>query len=121
MPLDVELGTRADGDMSPGTLAVHVSVTGGAPPLCLTLFLDGEPVGSWESVGDVYEFRASDLPGTRHSLTVRAVDSSGRWGGATVLASGAALESALVAAGATESTPRPRFALRSSVKTTRHR
>lgn len=105
--------------MSPGTLAVHVSVNGGAPPLSLTLFLDGEPVGSWESVGDVYEFRASDLPGRRHSLTVRAVDSTGRWGGATVLATGASLEPALVATGATGEASRPRFALRSSIKTAR--
>ena len=120
MPLQVVLGTREVGDMSPGTLAVHVSVTGGAPPLSLTLFLDGEPVGSWESVGDVYEFRASDLPGTRHSLTVRAVDSAGRWGGATVLAAGPSLEPALVEADAMGAPARPRFSLRSSVKTTRH-
>jgi hypothetical protein len=119
MPLEVALGTRAGGETLPGTLAVHVSVGGGTPPLCLMLFLDGEPVGSWESVGDIYEFRASDLPGARHSLTVRAVDSAGRWGGATTFASVTGPEPALVAADERAPARRPRFALRSSVRTAR--
>jgi hypothetical protein len=122
--LEVALDTRAAEELTPGTFAVHVSVSGGQRPLQLSAYFDGQLVGAWDSVADVYEFRASDLFGARHALTVRAVDAAGQWGGASTViravepGRGADDSPPTPAASQTEGS-RPRLTLRSSVRSRR--
>lgn len=120
MALEVALDARPDQELRPGTFAVHVSVNGGKTPLRLSVYFDGQLVGAWDSVADVYEFRACDLFGTRHALTVRAVDAAGQWGGASTIIRpqepryGA--EGSWVGAPSPTDGSRPRLTLTSSVK-----
>ncbi len=81
MALDLTLhDVVPDGD-EPGLFTVHVSVGGGRGPFRLYVYLDGELVGAWHEASDRYEFRAPEQRGPRSVVTVRAIDSTGRWGG----------------------------------------
>src|SRR5262245_29056728 len=79
--LDVTPTTDFAGD---GTLAVRVAVTEPSPPLRISVYLDGDLVDTWVPVIEDYELRLHDVHG-RHVITARAIDASGRWGGASTL------------------------------------
>jgi len=81
MALDVTLHDVVADSREPGLFAARVSVGGGRDPIRLYVYLDGEPVGAWPATSDRYEFRAPDARGPRSVVTVRAIDSIGRWGG----------------------------------------
>ncbi len=81
MALDVVLHDVVRDAYEPGLFTVHVSVGGGDGPFRLYVHLDGELVGAWHEASDRYEFRAPDHRGSRSVVTVRAIDSAGRWGG----------------------------------------
>jgi len=107
MALDVALDVMPADD---GDVVLRVNVGGGTVPLRVSVYLDGALAGAWDSVCDVYEFRAASLAG-RRTLTVRAVDAEGCWGGAsTLLAPGHA-------ARAGDEVAPPRVTLRSTLRT----
>jgi hypothetical protein len=112
VPLEVALSVRTDAELEPGALAVKVKIVGGTPPLRLLLYCDGTLAGACDSVADIYEFRASMVPGSRHALTARVVDAAGRWGAASTMFCIAAAE-----ASEPGPVPEPRLVLRSSVRT----
>ena len=80
MALDVTLHDVVADEREPGLFTVRVSVGGGRDPIRLYVYLDGEAVGAGYGASDRYEFRAPTR-GPRSVLTVRAIDSIGRWGG----------------------------------------
>ncbi|MGH7391861.1 MAG: hypothetical protein ACREM3_20755 [Candidatus Rokuibacteriota bacterium] len=88
MGLRIALDTRAADALDQGAVAVHVSVAGGTAPLKLTLHLDGLPLGGWDSLADVYEFRLAPLTGRPRALTVRVVDADGQWGSRSAVVEG---------------------------------
>jgi hypothetical protein len=112
VPLDVALSVRTEAALEPGALAVEVRIVGGTPPLRLLLYWDGTLAGACDSVADIYEFRASVSPGSRHALTARVVDAAGRSGGASTMFGIGAAE-----ASERRPVPAPRLVLRSSVRT----
>jgi hypothetical protein len=112
VPLDVALSVRTEAGPGLGALAVEVRITGATPPLRLLLYCDGALAGACDSVADIYEFRASMAPGTRHAFTARVVDAAGRSGGASTMFGVSAAE-----APERRPAPGPRLVLRSSVKT----
>jgi len=82
--LPVSLDARSD-DHAHVPYAVQARVDQGAGPITLTLYVDGDLVDTDMSTSAVYDFRAADLRPGRHVVTVRAVDGSGRWGGASTV------------------------------------
>lgn len=65
-----------------------VRLAGGAPPLRVSLYVDGDLVEGWMPAPETCELPLPALGPGRHAVTVRAVDAHGRWGGASaVLAS----------------------------------
>ncbi len=94
MALDLTLhDVVPDGD-EPGLFTVHVSVGGGRGPFRLYVYLDGELVGA-------YEFRAPEQRGPRSVVTVRAIDSTGRWGGTSRVIRTAPVPTAVAVAAST--------------------
>ena len=64
---------------------VHVRVRGAQAPFRVYVYADGELVESWMPGRASNEF-VCPAPGPgRHTVTARAIDAAGRWGGATVL------------------------------------
>ena len=81
MALDITLHEVVPDVHEPGLFMAHVSVGGGRGPFRLYVYMDGELVGAWYDASDRYEFRAPERRGPRSVVTVRAIDSTGRWGG----------------------------------------
>jgi hypothetical protein len=77
--VSVETLPHADGD----PLLVSVAVAGAVMPIRLYLYLDGELLDATQQEGGSYEYRTTSIDGGRHALTARAVDATGRWGGAS--------------------------------------
>jgi len=81
MALDIMLHDVVPDVPEPGLFTAHVSVGGGRAPFRLYVYMDGELVGERHEASDRYEFRAPERRGPRSVVTVRAIDSTGRWGG----------------------------------------
>jgi len=65
-------------------LAVRVDVAGGARPLRISVYLDGELVDTWTPTANGHELRLPPVNG-RRVITARALDAHGRWGSASTL------------------------------------
>jgi hypothetical protein len=77
--------TPVDDVMGPDdAMAVQVDVRDAAKPLRVSIYVDGDLVDTWVPAHEAYEIH---LPGVRgrHVVTARAVDSEGRWGGASTM------------------------------------
>ena len=94
MALDIMLHDVVPDVREPGLFTLHVSVGGGRSPFRLYVYLDGELVGAWHEASDRYEFRAPDGRGPRSVVTVRVIDSTGRWGGTSRVIRTAPVEAA---------------------------
>jgi len=83
--LGVTLDAAVAGD--PAALRVRVDVAGGQGPVRMFLYVDGELMESWMLLSAASRFTAPDLAVDlaegRHLLTARAIDATGRWGGAS--------------------------------------
>jgi hypothetical protein len=64
---------------------VTTTVRGGAGPLRVYLYLDGELLEAWAPAPATCEFRGVFAAGRRHALTARAIDRDGRWGGSSTI------------------------------------
>ena len=68
-------------------VAIRVDVAPPARPMRISLYLDGHLMETWAPATGSGEVRLGDIRG-RHVITARAVDGTGRWGGASVLLDG---------------------------------
>jgi hypothetical protein len=82
--LPVSLRARSDHDAHT-RYAVQAHVEHGTLPITLALYLDGDLLDMETSKSVVHDFPAADVPPGRHVVTVRAVDGTGRWGGASAV------------------------------------
>ena len=65
--------------------AVHVRIAGARMPARIYLYVDGDLADSWVDVEAFYELEAARLAPGPHAITARAVDTLGRWGGASTV------------------------------------
>lgn len=86
-------GTAARGPR-PGRIAVQVEVergtvrvrvVGARMPARLYLYVDGDLADMWVDVEAVYDLQSGRFAPGPHAITARAVDSLGRWGGASTV------------------------------------
>lgn len=70
--------------MGPDAVAVRVDVIEAVRPLRVSIYLDGDLVDTWVPGTAGYELHMLRVRG-RHVVTARAIDASGRWGGASTL------------------------------------
>jgi hypothetical protein len=68
-----------------GRPEVHLSVRGGTAPVRLYLYVDGDLQDSQSSGSDRFRVDLVGLDVGRHTLTARAIDATGRWGGASIV------------------------------------
>jgi hypothetical protein len=71
-------------DRPEGRSSLRLGVRGGMEPVRLHLYVDGELVESWTPAPSVLTVQLGPLGSGRHAVTARAIDASGRWGGASV-------------------------------------
>ena len=71
-------------DRPGGRSSLRLGVRGGMEPVRLHLYVDGELVESWTPAPPVFTVDLGPLGGGRHAVTARAIDATGRWGGASV-------------------------------------
>jgi hypothetical protein len=83
--LRVALQVRPTGhDAGDDSIAVRVDVAHPTRPLRISVYLDGRLMDTWVPAASCEEVELRDVRG-RHVVTARAVDASGRWGGASTL------------------------------------
>jgi hypothetical protein len=68
-----------------GLPEIHLSVRGGIAPVRLFLYVDGELQDSQVSTSDRFRVGLVGVGAGRHAVTARAIDASGRWGGASIV------------------------------------
>ena len=72
-------------DAALGVVSIEVRVTGGRAPVRLYLYVNGDLAETWmESVG-LFDLSLDEYGPGRHAVTARAVDTTGRWAGASML------------------------------------
>lgn len=64
---------------------VHVQVAGARMPARIYLYVDGDLADMWVDVEGSYQLAAARLRPGPHAITARAVDTLGRWGGASTV------------------------------------
>ena len=72
-------------DRPGGRSALRIGARGGATPVRLHLYVDGELVESWTTAPPSVTFELGPLGPGRHAVTARAIDATGRWGGSSIL------------------------------------
>jgi hypothetical protein len=80
--LDVSVLTLASDAAEP---EIHLSVRGGVGPVRLYLYVDGDLRDSQTSASERYRITLAGLGLGRHTVTARAIDATGRWGGASIM------------------------------------
>jgi hypothetical protein len=72
-------------DAALGVVSIQACVIGGRAPIRLYLYVNGDLVETWtESVGE-FDLALDDYGPGRHAVTARAVDTLGRWAGASIV------------------------------------
>jgi hypothetical protein len=79
--LAVSVGVRSSADGA----VVRVRVAGAQGPFRVYVYADGDLVEAWIPGGESNEFVCRALGAGRHTVTARAIDAAGRWGGASTL------------------------------------
>jgi hypothetical protein len=64
---------------------ILVRLGGGTPPLRVYLYVNGALAESWMPAPATCEVALGGLGPGRHAVTARAIDASGRWGGASAV------------------------------------
>ncbi|HEY3187640.1 MAG TPA: hypothetical protein VGJ70_09200 [Solirubrobacteraceae bacterium] len=80
--LDVAVLTLASDSVAPD---IHLSIRGGAGPVRLYLYVDGDLRESLTSSSERFRVALEGLGAGRHAVTARAIDATGRWGGASIV------------------------------------
>jgi hypothetical protein len=84
----LRVGMTADAAQGPSRIdspvSIRVEVEEAAGPLRLSVYLDGDLVETCRPASTVLELVLPAVRG-RHVVTARAIDATGRWGGASVL------------------------------------
>jgi hypothetical protein len=65
--------------------SVHVRLRGVAEPVRLHLYVDGDLMESWMPAPETVTVDLRSVAVGHHAVTARAIDSTGRWGGASML------------------------------------
>jgi hypothetical protein len=81
--LDVAIATESA--RSSAASVVRVRVHGARGPFRLYLYIDGELAEAWIPGDENNEFSCASLDSGHHTVTARAIDALGRWGGASVV------------------------------------
>ena len=68
-----------------GLPEIHLSVRGGTAPVRLYVYVDGDLHDSRTSTLERCRLDLGGLEAGRHAVTARAVDVTGRWGGASIM------------------------------------
>ncbi len=79
--IDVRLTVRSAG----GAAAVRVRVSGAHGPFRVYVYVDGDLSEAWIPANETNEFVSGALAHGRHTVTARAIDALGRWGGASTM------------------------------------
>lgn len=79
--IDVRLSLRPVGDAT----AVTVKVRGAHGAFRVYVYVDGELCEAWIPATETNEFVSHVLANGRHTVTARAIDALGRWGGASTM------------------------------------
>ncbi|MBI2203755.1 MAG: hypothetical protein HYU41_07895 [Candidatus Rokubacteria bacterium] len=82
--LDVRLAVRPVG----GATAVTVKVGGARGPFRVYVYVDGDLTEAWIPAKETNELLSRVLRHGRHTVTARAIDALGRWGGASTMTVG---------------------------------
>lgn len=77
-------------DFPDGLSQLRGRVRGGTGAVHLHLYVDGELRESWAHAPETFAFDLAGLGAGRHAVTARAIDATGRWGGASVVVAGRA-------------------------------
>jgi hypothetical protein len=64
---------------------VRIRVAGARMPARIYLYVDGDLADMWVDVEAVYELQSGRFAPGPHAITARAVDTLGRWGGASTV------------------------------------
>jgi hypothetical protein len=62
-----------------------ISVRGETTPMRVHLYVDGELVESWTPAPSRVTFDLAGLAPGQHTVTARAIDATGRWGGSSAV------------------------------------
>lgn len=68
-----------------GRDVVHVRVAAARTPVRVYLYVDGDLADMWLDVEGSYDLSDARLAPGPHAITARAVDTLGRWGGASTV------------------------------------
>jgi poly(3-hydroxybutyrate) depolymerase len=79
----LSISAPAEGIARAAAALVRLTVAGGAVPIKLYLYVDGELVEDWVRATPQCDYEASTLAPGRHLLTARAIDAEGRWAAAS--------------------------------------
>lgn len=80
--LDVSITALESGGPRP---SVHVRLRGVAEPVRLHLYVDGDLMESWVPAPETVTVDLRSVAVGHHAVTARAIDSTGRWGGASLV------------------------------------
>lgn len=64
---------------------VRLSARGGTAPMRVYVYVDGQLVDAHAPAEESFTVDLAGLPAGRHAVTARAIDASGRWGGASIV------------------------------------
>src|SRR5262245_26758855 len=91
--LDVSLVTLEHPE---GRWRLLIGVRGETTPMRVHLYVDGELRESWTPAPSSVTFDLEGLVPGQHTVTARAIDASGRWGGSSALVGRRAASTTLV-------------------------
>ena len=83
--LDVSLVASVAGHPEARSPIVVARVGGGEGDVCLSIYVDGDLAETWTPGSFIGHFEGQRIPPGRHVVTARAVDTTGRWGGASIV------------------------------------
>jgi hypothetical protein len=72
-------------DAALGIVTIQLRVAGAHLPVRLYLYVNGDLAGSWTEREASFDFSLDVYGPGRHAVTARAVDSVGRWAGASTI------------------------------------
>ena len=68
-----------------GHATLRIGARGGASPMRLHVYVDGELVESWTAAPPMVTVDLGAVRPGRHAVTARAIDATGRWGGTSIV------------------------------------
>lgn len=78
-------------DTALGVVSIEARLTGGRAPVRLYLYVNGDLAEAWTEAVGLFDLSLDEYGPGRHAITARAVDSRGRWAGASMVVACAAV------------------------------